>query len=422
VQWLRRVDRAGGGLAVDVGLYALSATFAAITAAASTLPAHRAWGAIAAIGYGVAAGLAVVQWLASRTGWVLRGGLAVVTFGTTTLLPLAVLASARANGRTDRAQEEVLVIEDGARRLVETGTPYLSRSEIAALPPADQLEGYLPYQPGMAVFGLPRAVFGVSAASDARVWFALVTIAALAGALLVLWRSGVPGGPLVRALQAATVLPVCALTLATGGDDMPVLALCLLAFALAATGRFGWAGVAIGTAAALKLFAWPIALVLGWHAFTRQRLRRYGLGALGVPVLTALPAVLINPSAVVENVLAFPLGRGLVTSPAASPLPGHLIAGTGPVGRALVFALLAAVAAAMAIWLYRRPPRTAADAAFASGVGLLAAMLLLPATRFGYLLYPVVLLVWAIALRPAPFNRRSCGQRHDQPDLPALPP
>ena len=36
----------------------------------------------------------------------------------------------------------------------------------------------------------------------------------------------------MRAVQAATVLPICALTLATGGDDLPVLALCLLALAL----------------------------------------------------------------------------------------------------------------------------------------------------------------------------------------------
>lgn len=404
MHWLRRIDGAGGGLAVDVGLYALSAVFAAITAATSSLAPHRAWGAIAAVGYGVAALLTVGQWATGRVGWRWRGGLAVVTFAATTLLPLVVLAQARAAGRTDRAQEEVLVIEDGARRLVETRTPYLSRSEIAALPPGDQLEGYLPYQPGMAIFGIPRAVSGVSTASDARVWFALVTIAALAGAVLILRRSGAMPAALVRALQAATVLPVCALTLATGGDDLPVLALCLLAFALASSGRFGWAGLAIGAAAALKLFAWPIAFVLGWYALTRRQLQRYGLAALGVPILTALPAILIDPGAVVENVLAFPLGRGLVTSPAASPLPGHLLAGTGPVGRAVVLTLLAAAAAAIAVWLYRRPPLTAADAAFVSGVGLLAAMLLLPATRFGYLLYPAVLLVWASALRPAPVH------------------
>ena len=404
MRWLQRIDHAGGGLGVDVGLYALSAVFAAITATTSSLPPHRAWGVVAAAGYGIATVLALGQWATGRTGWPWRGGLAVLTFGTTTVLPLAVLVSDRARGRTDRAQEEVMVIEDGARRLVETGSPYLNREAIAALAPAEQLQGYLPYQPGMTVFGLPRALAGPGAATDARVWFALVTIVGVAGALLLLWRSGVAAGPLVRALQAATVLPVCALTLTTGGDDLPVLALCLLAFALAGTGRFGWAGTAIGAAAALKLFAWPIAFVLGWYAWTQRRADRYSLGALGVPILTAVPAILVDAGAVQENVFAFPIGRGLVTSPAASPLPGHLIAETGPVGRALVLALLGAAAVAIAGWLYRRPPRTAADAALVSGIGLLAAMLLLPATRFGYVLYPAVLLVWASALRPAPIE------------------
>jgi hypothetical protein len=36
-----------------------------------------------------------------------------------------------------------------------------------------------------------------------------------------------------------------------------------------------------------------------------------------------------------------------------------------------------------------------------SGLGLLAAILLLPTTRFGYLLYPIAFLVWAAALAPA---------------------
>ena len=67
---------------------------------------------------------------------------------------------------------------------------------------------------------------------------------------------------MLRGVQAATVLPVCALTLTTGGDDLPVLALCLLALALCARERFGAAGVAAGLAGALKLFAWPVILVL----------------------------------------------------------------------------------------------------------------------------------------------------------------
>src|SRR5262249_15691344 len=166
----------------------------------------------------------------------------VVAWVMTALLPLLVEAVQRAGGRTDRAQEEVVVVEDGGARLLHTGTPYLSRDAIAALPPDERLVGYLRYQPGMALFGLPRAVFGVAWWTDARVWFALVTALVLGLALGQL-RAG-PGR--VRALQAATVLPVCALTLAVGGDDLPVLALCPPPLAHAPPDPYGAAGVAGG--------------------------------------------------------------------------------------------------------------------------------------------------------------------------------
>lgn len=64
----------------------------------------------------------------------------------------------RSSGRTDRAQEEVLVVEQSGARLLEHGTAYLGRDAIAALPPGEQLLGYTPYQPGMAMFGLPRGL------------------------------------------------------------------------------------------------------------------------------------------------------------------------------------------------------------------------------------------------------------------------
>jgi hypothetical protein len=100
-------------------------------------------------------------------------------------------------------------------------------------------------------------------------------------------------------------------------------------------------------------------------------------------------------------VLRFPLGQGLVTSPAASPFPGYLIANALPAGRAVAATLLVAAGLAIAVHLLRRPPRTAAASALVCGYGLLAAIALMPATRFGYLLYPLALLVWAPALRLA---------------------
>jgi hypothetical protein len=393
-----RVDHAAGGLAVDLGLYALSAVFAGVTAATSTLLPHRAWGMVAVWGYAVATLAVVTQFLAGRQGTRTRSALTWLTWAATALLPLVIQAVQRADGRTDRAQEEVLVVEQAGQRLLDHGTPYLGRDAIAAVPEPERLLGYTPYQPGMALFGLPRAAAGDSRWTDvwwtdARVWFAVVTAAALIAAAHRLTDH-------IRAVQAATVLPICALTLATGGDDLPVLALCLLALALSGKSRYTAAGLAMGAAGTLKLFAWPVALVLLVHVLTKGRsaAARFAAGAIGLPVVAMIPPALVDPGAVVENVIRFPLGHGLVTSPAQSPLPGHLIATGVPGGRVVATVLLAAAGLAIAVALLRRPPRTAAAAAFFCGYGLLAAILLMPSTRFGYLLYPTAFLVWAPAL------------------------
>ncbi|WP_405115176.1 glycosyltransferase 87 family protein [Micromonospora sp. NBC_01405] len=414
----RRIDRAAGGLALDIGLYAASAAFAAVTAISSTLPPHRAWGTVAAFGYLLAA-VAVAGQLAARrrdaasslAGLPGRWAVTGLAWAATTVLPLIQQGAQRAGGRTDRAQEEVVVVEHAGTRLAETGTPYLGHDAIAALPTDERLLGYTPYQPGMALFGLPRAVAD-GWWTDARLWFVVATALALALAVRAL-RPTDPTDPTGRAaaalrgVQAATVLPICALTLATGGDDLPVLALCLLALALAAVDRPGRAGLAVGLAGALKLFAWPVALVLIAWAATRRSSGRLAAGALGVPALALLPALLVDRDALVENVLRFPLGHGLVTSPAQSPFPGQLIATALPAGRVVAAALLVAVGVGIAVRLLRRPPRTAAATALICGYGLLAAILLMPSTRFGYLLYPAALLVWAPALaRPEPGGLR----------------
>lgn len=388
---LHRVDRAAGGLAVDLALYALGAAFALVTALTSTLLPHRAWGGIAAWAYLGAVGVALVARTAGRTAvtWLTWVGVALV--------PLVVQAVQRAGGRLDRAQEEVVVVEQAGQRLLDDGTPYLGPDAIAALPPGEQLLGYFPYQPGMAVFGVPRALAGDVWWTDARVWFALVTTAALVGAVTMLRDQ--PGPAVLRGVQAATVLPICALTLATGGDDLPVLALCLLALACCAADRFGAAGVAVGAAAALKLLALPVLIVLAVFALATGRGRRFLPGAIALPLLALLPTYLVDGAAFVENVIRFPLGHGLVTSPAQSPLPGYLISAAVPAGRYIAAGLLVAAGAAIAVRLLRRPPVTAADTTIICGYGLLAAILLMPTTRFGYLLYPIAFLLWAPALR-----------------------
>ncbi|MET7707090.1 glycosyltransferase family 87 protein [Micromonospora sp. NPDC005413] len=409
----RTLDTAAGGLALDLGLYAVSAIFAAITAVTSTLLPHRAWGAVAAVGYLVATLAVIAQLLLRRrsptsrlTGLPARWAVTGLAWAGTALLPLLWQSIERANGRTDRAQEEVLVVEQAGTRLLEHGTPYLGPDAIAALPPGEQLLGYTPYQPGMALFGLPRALADTWW-TDSRVWFAVGTALALALAVAALRTTAGNAtsaatqrrdAALLRGVQAATVLPICALTLATGGDDLPVLALCLLALALAAADRPGRAGLAVGLAGALKLFAWPVALVLIVWGLTRRAGTRVAVGAIGLPVAALLPAMLVDRDALTENVLRFPLGHGLVTSPAQSPFPGYLIATALPAGRLIAAALLVAAGVAIAVRLARRPPRTAVATALICGYGLLVAIALMPSTRFGYLLYPLALLTWAPAL------------------------
>jgi hypothetical protein len=391
---LSAVDRAAGGLAADAALYALSAGFALVTALTSTLLPHRAWGAVAVWAYLAALCVVVVELLTRRPAG--RLPLTWLTWAGAALLPLLIEAVQRAGGRTDRAQDEVVVVERMGERLLHTGTPYLGPDAIGALPVGDRLLGYSPYQPGMAVFGLPRALAGDAWWTDARVWFAVVTAGALLTALLSV-RAQQPS--VVRGLQAATVLPISALTLATGGDDLPVLALCLLALAWCAADRFGAAGLAVGAAAACKLFAFPVVAVLAVLAIATGRGRRFLPGALGLPILVLIPPFLADGDAFVENVIRFPLGHGVVTSPAQSPLPGYLISTGLPGGHYIATALLIAAVVAIAALLVHRPPRTATSAALFSGYGLLTAILLMPTTRFGYLLYPVSLLVWAPVLR-----------------------
>src|SRR5690606_30410120 len=147
------------------------------------------------IGYAMcalaAAGQAVARRVAPATGLAgaaARAWLALLARLTTALLPPVMPAVQRAGGAPGRAPEEVLVIEDGGRRLLETGTPYLARADIAALP--EPLLGYLPYQPAMAIFGVPRAVDSSAGWwSDARVWFAVAAVAAVATAVLLLRRA-----------------------------------------------------------------------------------------------------------------------------------------------------------------------------------------------------------------------------------------
>jgi hypothetical protein len=106
------------------------------------------------------------------------------------------------------------------------------------------------------------------------------------------------------------------------------------------------------------------------------------------------PVAVLWPGALVANTIMFPLGLANVTSPAASPLPGHLIAQTGHTGHLIAVGLLILAGVITAAALVCRPPRDVASAAWYLIIGLTLMFLLAPATRFGYFIYPAALLAW----------------------------
>jgi hypothetical protein len=149
------------------------------------------------------------------------------------------------------------------------------------------------------------------------------------------------------------------------------------------------------------------------------------LGTLiAASAVIVLPVLLADPASFTEHVILYPAGLGQAGSPAESPLPGHLIAQLGPVGHAAALALLAAAACAIVAWLFLRPPRDPAGATLRIATGLGAAIILAPATRWGYLVYPLALLGAMIGFAsagPAPERRRTDRTTAGPTDLVANP-
>jgi hypothetical protein len=272
---------------------------------------------------------------------------------------------------TGQSQEEVQVVERSAIHLIERGTPYP-----AAGSTGHDYQAYNPYLPGMGLFGLPQAVAEV----NARVVFMTVFALTLTGAVAVLraWRHV---GPL--ALVAAS--PLVTMALAVGGDDLPVLGLACLGLALTVRERPGWARLVIGFAASLKATAWPVAATCLALAAARDRtadalggfrggacaaVRAGAAGGVVVAAGVVLPA-LADAHGFFTNVVAYPLGLTPARSPADSPLPGHLLAQTGPAGHLLVLTLLGLTALVLAVSLAVRLPPDAAAAARRLALGLL---------------------------------------------------
>jgi hypothetical protein len=378
--------------------YAGFAVYAAGVALFSGPGLDHWWGIWAAIGYALAA---VAVNLAAGRAWGGRVAIALAVAGAL-VAPSVWLMTQEPTG------PDVAVAVRAGVLLLHHGSPYLSP---AALSAGDWL-AYYPYLPVMALFGVPAAI-GVP--GNTQTWLIVVTFLLLYATFRVTFAAR--GGARRRdALGHAAfwlACPIMAFPLTMGINDPPVIALTCLALALLARHRrtgngLPWSrdlllgALVLGVACAMKYTAWPALAIAAVLVATRDGARSavkftgIVLGAAAGLVVALAPGALAHPSSILQNTLAYPLGLTAAKSPAASPLPGHLIASLGSGGHAAALVLLALAGLATAASLVIAPPATPAAAARRIAIGLSALFLLSPATRFGYFIYPIALYWWSV--------------------------
>ncbi len=110
----------------------------------------------------------------------------------------------------------------------------------------------------------------------------------------------------------------------------------------------------------MKATAWP-ALVVAAALVAARDGKRAGAwlacAAIAVPIAVDGPVLFAQPAAVVSNTILFPLGLTKIKTPAASFLPGHLIAEAWGPGHLVAIALVLLAGACVAASLVARPPR-----------------------------------------------------------------
>jgi Glycosyltransferase family 87 len=383
--WLswRRVLIANGAFAIY-----------AILLAVETGQADRVWAIWAAAAYGVTT---VILWLIRHKSVPLILPLLVSLAGALAA-PLMWLAT------RVKPTAEVTVIWQSAMLLLQHGTPYLPQGQLTGW------QSYNPYLPVMAVFGMPKALGVTGLLADPRVWLTAVSITLLFAAFSIAAPhrhcDSCRYGVLLSTVFIAAS-PVIAFPLAVGITDPPVIALMFVALALIArpSGLYR-AAAALGVAAAMKATAWPAVPVFTAMLTARDGVRRAWrfaaatIAIAGVLAIVMAPTGLANPYSFLQNTVLFPLGLTKHKTPAASPLPGHLLADTGMAGHWAAVGLLVAAGAAFVVWLIVRPPRDARAAAWRLAIGLTVMFTLAPATRWGYFVYPIALVGWLLLTRP----------------------
>ncbi|NNN19434.1 MAG: hypothetical protein HKL84_06215, partial [Acidimicrobiaceae bacterium] len=151
----------------------------------------------------------------------------------------------------------------------------------------------------------------------------------------------------------------------------------------------------------LKFTAWPLVIIAAIALAVRNGWRpaiKLALPAFAIMIWTLGDEIVHNLSALVNNVIKFPAGIAIMGSPAASPLPGHLLASIWKGYPMIAFAIGLLMGLTTLVWIIYRTPRVSTGTCWLSAFVLFIAILIAPATRVGYLLYPVDLAAWAWVL------------------------
>jgi hypothetical protein len=388
-------------LSGGTALVAWLAVFAGYAAVVSivTQGASSAWGAMAAVSYG----------LAALTAWRWRGSVLPLLIGVSgAVVAPAIWLAIRWPGAGETA-----VVARAASLLLHHGSPYLASGQLLSA------QSYNPYLPAMSVFGFPGAAGLPGLLGNPASWLAAASVVLVAAAIGVgmphrTWRRGPGRQRWLRNTALAVMSPVLAFPIALGVTDPPVIGLICLALACAnrrAQARWisgaGLAALAVGAACAMKATAWPALPVItamiaardGWRAATRFAATATVIAIVLIGGLA--PALISHPRGFADNIIAYPLGLTRHLTPAASPLPGHLLASTGTVGHVAAIVLLLLAGGAVAASLLVRPPRDAQAAAIRLALGLTLLFAIAPAARFGYFAYPAALLGWLVLIQPA---------------------
>ena len=386
-------------------LYLASGVFALILGFTSGEPAQWHWGYLTFAVYFAAA---ILMFLFARSRWAnsfsLRKYILLFLVVGVVIIPLGLEAHWRQNNST-LAQPEVSVIERAANNVINGKDPYSAyvkdgklHNQIKGVP---SYESFYPYGVFLSIFGIPEAIshkgYGLT---DARLVMTLLTIVVGLIALRLLRSSREKK---LRVAQVLIALPTGALFLCTGGDDMPVLALMLLGVVALQRKQTYVAAVSIGLAAAMKLTAWPMAL--GSMIVVRDekhfgKWKQFFIVSSLIVIVTILPFAIKAPHTFITNVFSFPFGLSGINSPAASALPGHILATFwSPSKHILPATTLIIGGAFMTRYLRTHWPLTLSKMLSLLGTCFLVLICVSSATRFGYCIYFVNVWVWSWATR-----------------------